>query len=153
LDEVVAPSGLGNRDEELAGKLEPLPVDGGDIRRKGAHGNAEMALKQVFAERRRVGRASARAGQDEARRLPPNAAKKLVERSLQLRWLAPDRLGPLLPFRFHIGADVAHRDCLGLGASMQSKTISRAKFICELLPCSPNTTEPSKINIRSLACQ
>ena len=77
LDEVVAPSGLRDREEELTVELEALLVDGSDIGRKSTDRDAEMSLDQMLPERRRMGRAPARAGKDKVRRLALEATQEL----------------------------------------------------------------------------
>ena len=51
----------------LGSELEALLVDGGHVRRKSADRDAEMALDEVLAEGRRMGRATACAGHDRSR--------------------------------------------------------------------------------------
>jgi hypothetical protein len=75
---------------------------------KAPTGDAEVALDEVLAEGRRMGRASARAGEHEIRRIAPETPQKLGQRSFQSLPLSPYRVRALLPFRFHVGADVAH---------------------------------------------
>jgi hypothetical protein len=117
LDEVVASSGLGHRDEKLARKLQPLLVDGGDVGRKRAHREAEMAFEQMLSERRRMGRASARACQNEVRRGAPDVTQELRQRSLQRLRLPPHCVGARLPVRLHVDAGLSHRKCLGPATS------------------------------------
>jgi len=110
LDEVVAPSGLRDREEELTVELEALLVDGSDIGRKSTDRDAEMALDQMLAERRCMGRAPARAGKDKVRRLALEATQELSQRSFERLRLLPHGVGAFLPVRFHVDAVVAHRD-------------------------------------------
>ena len=72
---------------------------------------AEMSLDKVLSESRRMGRASARACEDEGGWMPPDAAQQFGQGSLKRLRLPHDRAGALLPFRFHLEVEgqIAHR--------------------------------------------
>src|SRR5262249_865123 len=72
-----------------------------------------MALDQMLAERRRVGRASARACKDKVRRLAPEATQEFGQRSFARVGLPAPGLRAFLPFRFHVDAALAHRERSG----------------------------------------
>ena len=113
LDEVVAGARLRDREENLPRKLQRLFVDGGHIGGKGADRDAEMALDEMLSERRRMGRAAARARHHDVWRMPFDVAQELGHGSLE-RVVLPHGIGigTLPPFRFHVDGDVAHRGCL-----------------------------------------
>src|SRR5215471_4080826 len=67
-----------------------------------------MALDQMLAERRRMGRASARACKDKVRRLAPEATQEFGQRSFERVELPPHGVRAFLPFRFHVDAGLAH---------------------------------------------
>jgi hypothetical protein len=59
---------LRNRQKQLALEAKAPMIDAGDARRRGADGQAEMALEQMLAEGRGMGGAAARASDGETRR-------------------------------------------------------------------------------------
>src|SRR5262249_56613088 len=79
-NEVVAPPGLRDRKEELVLDLQRPPVNGGDVRRGGRTGDAEVALDQVLSEGGGVRRATTGAGEDHDRRLAFEAGEQPCHR-------------------------------------------------------------------------
>ena len=67
-DQVVARSGLRDREEQLILERKPAMIDAGDIRRRRRDRNAEISLDQMLGEGRCMRRASPRAGHDDVRR-------------------------------------------------------------------------------------
>ncbi len=64
-----------------------LPVDAGDVGRGLGDGNTDIALDQVLAEGRRMGRAAAGTGDDDLRRpafQPPDKLRQRLRQALQL---------------------------------------------------------------------
>jgi hypothetical protein len=108
LDEVVAAAGLRDRQKELAFEPQPLAIDGGDARCRGRDGDAEVALDQVLAEGRRVGRTAARAGHHHLRRVEAQMGGKIGKRTTERLRLAGDRIRRLANFPNHVRIDVRH---------------------------------------------
>src|SRR5262245_40684789 len=73
-----------------------------------------MALDQMLAEGRRMGRASARACKDKVRRLAPEATQEFGQRSFERVELQPHGVRAFLPFRFHVDAGLAHWERSGV---------------------------------------
>ena len=85
LNEIVAASGLRNRKNELVSQPQALPVDRGDIGRRGSDRDAEMSLDQMFAKCRRMGGAAAAAGDDKIRRVASAAGEQAPAAPLATR--------------------------------------------------------------------
>ena len=90
LDEIVAPPRLRDGEEQLALEPQLPPVDAGDVGRSLGDRNPDVALDQVLAEGRRMGRAAARAGDDDLRRAALEPPDKLCQRLRQLLRLLAD---------------------------------------------------------------
>ena len=108
LGEVVAAPGLRNGQHELALEPHAFAIDRGDVRRGGSDGNAEIALDEVLAEGRRMGRASPRARDHDLGRIAPAPGGKLRDR-LRQALLPPYRGGGFPQFRRHSGLAIGHQ--------------------------------------------
>ncbi len=108
LDQVVAAAGLRDREKQLAGELQVLAIDTGDVGRGCSDGQADVALDQMLAEGRGMRRAAARAGHHDLWGAALEAPDEIAERLHQVLHLARHCLGGLADLPRHLRLCAAH---------------------------------------------